>query len=159
MKGESAGDALREDYARALNIRICLTRSASAARISKTGYFAAPTGHQDLTPEGYVKPNVVAYYERKAIGGAAAVTVGEGIVDSKRGKGGLYHMTLDDPMAEHGLCSLTDAVTRHGAVASVELQHAGHVSPTGHWPFTAENPAGWPTAPWNTRSTGGTSCP
>ena len=87
--------------------------------------FAAPTGHQDLTPEGYVKPNVVAYYERKAIGGAAAVTVGEGIVDSRRGKGGQYHITLDDPMAAHPLQSLTDAVVRHGAVASVELQHAG----------------------------------
>ncbi len=87
--------------------------------------FAAPTGHQDLTPEGYAKPNVAAYYERKAIGGAAAVTVGEGIVDSVRGKGGVYHIVLDDPMAAHSLFSLTDAVTRHGAVASVELQHAG----------------------------------
>jgi 2,4-dienoyl-CoA reductase-like NADH-dependent reductase (Old Yellow Enzyme family)/thioredoxin reductase len=87
--------------------------------------FAAPTGHQDLTPEGYVKPNVVAYYERKSIGGAAAVTVGEGIVDSKRGKGGQYHVTLDDPTAARPLQALTDAVTRHGAVASVELQHAG----------------------------------
>jgi 2,4-dienoyl-CoA reductase-like NADH-dependent reductase (Old Yellow Enzyme family)/thioredoxin reductase len=87
--------------------------------------FASPTGHQALTPEGFVTPDVIAYYERKAIGGAAAVTVGEGIVDSKRGKGGQWHVTLDDPRAAHGLCRLTDAVNRHGAVASVELQHAG----------------------------------
>lgn len=87
--------------------------------------FASPTGHQALTLEGFVTPDVIAYYERKAVGGAAAVTVGEGVVDSKRGKGGKWHVTLDDPRASHSLHRLTDAVTRHGAVASMELQHAG----------------------------------
>ena len=79
--------------------------------------FASPTGHQALTLEGFVTPDVIAYYERKAVGGAAAVTVGEGVVDSKRGKGGKWHVTLDDPRASHSLHRLTDAVTRHGAVA------------------------------------------
>ncbi len=124
MKGESAEDALREAM-KGFKYPHLFDPIRIGGTYFKNRIFAAPTGHQDLTPEGYVKPNVVAYYERKAIGGAAAVTVGEGIVDSKRGKGGLYHVTLDDPMAEHGLFSLTDAVTRHGAVASVELQHAG----------------------------------
>ncbi|SHI13318.1 2,4-dienoyl-CoA reductase [Sporobacter termitidis DSM 10068] len=87
--------------------------------------FAAPTGPQALTLEGFPTPDVIAYYERKAIGGAAAVTVGEGIVDSKRGRGGQWHVMLDNPRAAHPLHRLTDAVTRHGAVASVELQHAG----------------------------------
>ncbi len=87
--------------------------------------FAAPTGHHDLTPEGYAKSDVVAYYERKAIGGAAAVTIGEGVVDSRYGKSGTTHTILDDPMSSHSLFNLTDAITRHGAIASVELQHAG----------------------------------
>jgi len=87
--------------------------------------FASPTGHQALTLEGFPTPDVIAYYERKAVGGAAAVTVGEGIVDSKLGKGGQWHVTLDNPAAAHSLHRLTDAVVRHGAVASVELQHAG----------------------------------
>lgn len=87
--------------------------------------FASPTGHQALSLEGFPTPDVIAYYERKAIGGAAAVTVGEGMVDSKRGKGGQWHVTLDDARACHSLSRLTDAVGRHGAVASVELQHAG----------------------------------
>ena len=87
--------------------------------------FASPTGHNDLTAEGYAKPNVIAYFERKAIGGVASITIGEGIVDSKRGKSGGAHTVLDDPMAAHSLHSLTDAVNRHGAIASVELQHAG----------------------------------
>ena len=87
--------------------------------------FASPTGHHYLTPEGFPTPDAIAYYERKAIGGAAAVTVGEGVVDSKRGKGGQWHVMLDDQRVGHWLCRLTDAVSRHGAVASVELQHAG----------------------------------
>jgi 2,4-dienoyl-CoA reductase-like NADH-dependent reductase (Old Yellow Enzyme family) len=69
--------------------------------------------------------DAIAYYERKAVGGAAAVTVGEGVVDSKRGKGGSWHMVMDNPLGSHELNRLTNAVTRHGAVASVELQHAG----------------------------------
>ncbi len=87
--------------------------------------FASPTGHHSLTSEGFPTPDVIAYYERKAIGGAAAVTVGEGVVDSKRGKGGSWHLVLDNPLMSHDLHRLTNAVTRHGAVASVELQHAG----------------------------------
>ena len=87
--------------------------------------FASPTGHQALTLEGFVTPDVIAYYERKAVGGAAAVTVGEGVVDSRRGKGGKWHVTLDDPRGSFPLHRLTDAVMRHGAVAAVELQHAG----------------------------------
>lgn len=87
--------------------------------------FSSPTGHQDLSPEGFPSPEAIAYYERKAIGGAAAVTVGECMVDSKRGKGGLYHFTLDNPLAGHGLHKLTNAVARHGGIASAELQHAG----------------------------------
>lgn len=90
--------------------------------------FSSPTGHHDLTLEGFPTPEAIAYYERKAIGGAAVVTVGEGVVDSKRGKGGQWHVTLDNPLASHALHKLTHAVMRHGAVASVELQHAGMYS-------------------------------
>ena len=87
--------------------------------------FASATGYQDFTGEGFLPLEAVAYYERKAIGGAAAVTVGECVVDSKRGKGADYHATLDNPLAEHSYQRLANAVSRQGAVASAELQHAG----------------------------------
>ncbi len=91
----------------------------------KNRIFSSPTGHQALTPEGYSTPDVAAYYERKAIGGAAAVTVGECIVDDKIGRGGPHHIVLDDPLANQTLCRLTNGIIRRGAVASAELQHAG----------------------------------
>jgi 2,4-dienoyl-CoA reductase-like NADH-dependent reductase (Old Yellow Enzyme family)/thioredoxin reductase len=93
--------------------------------VFKNRIFASPTGHQDVSPDGIPSPEAIAYYERKAIGGAAVVTVGECIVDSKKGKGGDYHFQLDNPLAKHALHKLTDGITRHGGIASAELQHAG----------------------------------
>lgn len=87
--------------------------------------FAAPTGFQDMTPDGLLPAEAAFYYERKAMGGAASVAVGECVVDSKFGKGALYHICLDNPYSLHGLARITDAVTRNGAVTTAELQHAG----------------------------------
>ncbi|MDR1217317.1 MAG: NAD(P)/FAD-dependent oxidoreductase [Oscillospiraceae bacterium] len=87
--------------------------------------FASPTGYQDITARGHLTPEGFAYYERKAAGGAASVCVGECVVDSEYGAGAEYHILMDDPLAMHSLNRLTDAVTKHGAVASAELQHWG----------------------------------
>lgn len=95
--------------------------------------FGAPTGAQDLTPEGFPVPDTCSYYELKARGGAAVVTVGECMVDSKRGMGGDHHFALDDKMSLASMSALADAITRHGAVASVELQHAGMFARNSHY--------------------------
>ncbi len=87
--------------------------------------FAAPTGYQDLSREGYLPAEAAYYYGRKAVGGAASVAVGECVVDSKYGKGAQYHICMDDPFSRNGLCKVTHAVARQGAVAAAELQHAG----------------------------------
>jgi 2,4-dienoyl-CoA reductase-like NADH-dependent reductase (Old Yellow Enzyme family)/thioredoxin reductase len=87
--------------------------------------FAAPTGYQDLSKEGYLPAEAAYYYGRKARGGAASVAVGECVVDSGFGKGAQYHICLDDPFARNGLCKVTHAVSRQGAVATAELQHSG----------------------------------
>ncbi|MCF0121554.1 MAG: FAD-dependent oxidoreductase, partial [Oscillospiraceae bacterium] len=93
--------------------------------VFKNRIFASPTGYQDLTTDSYLNDDAFAYYERKAIGGAASVTVGECVVDSAHGRGGSYHIILDDPLAKHSLQRLTNIVTRHGTVVSAELCHAG----------------------------------
>jgi 2,4-dienoyl-CoA reductase-like NADH-dependent reductase (Old Yellow Enzyme family)/thioredoxin reductase len=87
--------------------------------------FAAPTGYQDLSKEGYLPTEAAYYYGRKAGGGAASVAVGECVVDSAFGKGAQYHICMDDPFARNGLCKVTGAVSRQGAVATAELQHSG----------------------------------
>jgi 2,4-dienoyl-CoA reductase-like NADH-dependent reductase (Old Yellow Enzyme family)/thioredoxin reductase len=87
--------------------------------------FSAPTGHPDVTLDGWFTEDAITYYERKAQGGAAAITLGEAIVDSKYGRRHAYQACLDDINLRHNLSRLADSVSRHGAILSMELQHSG----------------------------------
>lgn len=86
---------------------------------------SAPQGFLHLDAESLPTQAAAAFYEEKARGGAAVVTVGEGYVDAVHGidipKG--IHLDTDDCIG--GLSLLADAINKHGAVASMELQHAG----------------------------------
>ena len=96
-----------------------------AGAIFRNRIFAAPTGYQDMDREGVLPPEAAAYYARKARGGAAAVTLGECVVDSDFGRGASFHVRMDDPFAAHALARCAGDIKRYGAVPSCELQHAG----------------------------------
>lgn len=87
--------------------------------------FAAPMGYEYLSSTNYPLDETVAFYERRAVGGAATVSVGSAVPDSKRGPIGLSSFYLDDPTALPPLYRLASAISRHGAVAAIELQHCG----------------------------------
>ena len=87
--------------------------------------FAAPTGFMDNSRFGEMPPEAASYYERKAKGGAAAVTLGVCVVDSKYGCSSPCSICLDDPLSRNSFCRIVDAVRRHGAVCSAELCHNG----------------------------------
>ena len=76
--------------------------------------FSAPTGHPDVTLDGNFTEDAITYYERKAQGGAAAVTLGEAIVDSRYGKRHPFQVSLDNINVRHSLSRLADTVGRHG---------------------------------------------
>jgi 2,4-dienoyl-CoA reductase-like NADH-dependent reductase (Old Yellow Enzyme family)/thioredoxin reductase len=80
------------------------------------------------TPEGYLSKDSSAFYEMRAKGGAAVVTVGESLVDSKTGKAHSRTIPLDDPGILPSLINTTDAIKLHGAKASIELIHSGQRS-------------------------------
>jgi 2,4-dienoyl-CoA reductase-like NADH-dependent reductase (Old Yellow Enzyme family)/thioredoxin reductase len=84
----------------------------------------APTSSYNLTPEGYLTQNEIAFSEQKAAGGAAIVTVGEGIVHSSTGNARLL-IPLDDPGSLPSLARTARAIKRHGAIPSIELNDAG----------------------------------
>ncbi len=90
--------------------------------------FASPTGCLDVDAGGIPTSSAGAYYERKAQGGAAAVTIGDCIVDTKTGQVSAYQVCLDNPLALPQLAAAAKAIGKHGAVASVELQHGGMFS-------------------------------
>jgi 2,4-dienoyl-CoA reductase-like NADH-dependent reductase (Old Yellow Enzyme family)/NADPH-dependent 2,4-dienoyl-CoA reductase/sulfur reductase-like enzyme len=87
--------------------------------------FAAPIGleyyaSQRLHPDD----KFIAFFERKAQGGAATVCIGSVMADNSRGAVGPT-ARLDDPTALSPLFGLSQCINRHGAVADIELQHCG----------------------------------
>jgi 2,4-dienoyl-CoA reductase-like NADH-dependent reductase (Old Yellow Enzyme family)/thioredoxin reductase len=88
-------------------------------------YFAAPVGYEYLSSKNYPIDETIAFYERKAIGGAATVNIGSAAPDSKRGVIGHSNLYLDDPTSLPPIYRLASAINRHGAVAAIELAHFG----------------------------------
>jgi 2,4-dienoyl-CoA reductase-like NADH-dependent reductase (Old Yellow Enzyme family)/NADPH-dependent 2,4-dienoyl-CoA reductase/sulfur reductase-like enzyme len=87
--------------------------------------FSAPIG-LEYYPSDNVRPgdDFIAFYERKARGGAATVCVGSAMADNSRGAVGPT-IRLDDPQALAPHFRLAESIRRHGAVADIELQHCG----------------------------------
>jgi len=94
--------------------------------------FAAPMGASYLDKDGFLMPEVGAFYERKALGGAASVCISGGGV-SRRGMaygGGMLEYTNHRGFAFYNY--VTNAISRHGCMAALELQHGGyHATLTG----------------------------
>lgn len=98
--------------------------------IFRNRIFSAPTGLYDLTPQRVPTDDFIAYFERKAKGGAASVNIGECYVDDVGIPNDDYEVIH---LCEHldnrrPLAKLADAITRNGAVATIELQKPGMAS-------------------------------
>ncbi|MCL2408308.1 MAG: NAD(P)/FAD-dependent oxidoreductase [Oscillospiraceae bacterium] len=86
--------------------------------------FAAPLTSAEIIYDGQPSLDTVMYLERKAIGGAAAVTFGESECDPLYHKEGRlpYEVTR---MGNYNFARAASDITRHGAVAVLELAFAG----------------------------------
>jgi 2,4-dienoyl-CoA reductase-like NADH-dependent reductase (Old Yellow Enzyme family)/thioredoxin reductase len=93
--------------------------------VFRNRFFSAPVGYVYLSSKNYPTDESIAFFERKALGGSATVNVGSGVVDSIRGLNTPYHMEFDDATAIPPLYRLASSINRHGAVATIELQHTG----------------------------------
>ena len=90
---------------------------------------ASPTSIALLGDKGRITPEVIAYYEQKAAGGCAVVTVGDSIVRIRDGRSHPRQIPLDDPDEISGLTRLASAIHAHGAYASIQLNHGGGLCP------------------------------
>lgn len=93
--------------------------------VLKNRIMGAPTGLMSLSPLGHLTTENIAYYELKAKGGCAVVTLGESIVDRKTGESHNRQIRLDDPDILPCLANTVKAIKRHGALANIELSHSG----------------------------------
>jgi 2,4-dienoyl-CoA reductase-like NADH-dependent reductase (Old Yellow Enzyme family)/thioredoxin reductase len=112
--------------------------------------FASPNGYTNPDHRNFPTEEMIAFYELKAKGGFAAVTIGDCIVDSKTGAIVRYQLPFDNPDCRPMMGRLAGAIKRHGAVASVELQHCGmfshHIAESGgkiYGPVDAVNNLGF----------------
>jgi 2,4-dienoyl-CoA reductase-like NADH-dependent reductase (Old Yellow Enzyme family)/thioredoxin reductase len=97
----------------------------AAGALFRNRLFSSPQGFYNLAPDLFPNDDMTAFFERKALGGFASVCVGDCIVDWKNGRHYDWLIPMDDSRMLPGLSSLANAVSRHGAVASAELSHAG----------------------------------
>ncbi|MDR0446452.1 MAG: FAD-dependent oxidoreductase [Oscillospiraceae bacterium] len=88
---------------------------------------SAPMGFPYITADGLVTNEMIAFYELRAKGGAAAVTVSEAVTHpTGKSHGRLLSLYADGAL--QGLTDLARAIKRHGAIASIELNHGGMYS-------------------------------
>lgn len=92
--------------------------------------FSAPMGGTDITADCCIGRASTAFYELRAKGGAAAVTVSECMVHPESDGSHAFHLDLHTPGSLSGFAYTADAICRHGAVPSVELSHSGQYAGT-----------------------------
>lgn len=91
-----------------------------------------------LNPDGSPTDYMVGYYEEKAKGGVAQVTVGDTPVE-ERGFTTPRHPILSQKTVQKW-SEVARAITQHGAVASIELNHGGRISNTAVTGFQTVGP-------------------
>ncbi|MCR4600370.1 MAG: NAD(P)/FAD-dependent oxidoreductase [Clostridia bacterium] len=91
--------------------------------------FGAPMGGTDITPDCSIGPKTTKFYELRAKGGAAAVTVSECVVHETDGSH-MFRLRLEVPGSLPSFTYTADAIRRHGAMPSVELSHSGQFGGT-----------------------------
>ncbi len=98
-------------------------------RLGKTLFrnriFASPQDYANLTTENFLTSEAMAFYELKARGGFASVCVGDCIVDSLYGHNHGFKLRGDTVKSRINMSRTASAISRHGAVANIELNHAG----------------------------------
>ncbi len=107
--------------------------------------FCAPTAHKAISPEGFAQDAMIENFEIRAKGGAANVTVSEAVPHRATGirpamgeafTAGQF-LNVEDVRALPTLAATARAISRHGAVASMELNHPGKLG-VSHLPDGSE---------------------
>lgn len=91
----------------------------------KNRIIAAPTSPSMITTDGHFTPEMNAYLEEKALGGAAVVTYGEAIPHSRTGKSHNKQLQLDSFGVKQMMKESTAAIHNAGGYANIQLSHGG----------------------------------
>ncbi len=92
--------------------------------------FASPIGATDIDKDCVPGERTKAFYELRAKGGAAAVTMSELVVHPETDGSHMLHLDLATVGSLAAFTFTADAIRRHGAVPSVEFSHSGQYAGT-----------------------------
>lgn len=91
---------------------------------------SAPMGATDIDRYGTPGLRTQGFYELRAKGGAACVTVSELVVHPETDGSQMLHLSLATPGQLGAFAYVADAIKCHGAIASIELSHSGQFAGT-----------------------------
>jgi len=94
----------------------------------KNRIIMAPMGSNFAESDGSCGERIQAYYEARAAGGAALLTMGVCSIAYPAGTAEPYQVGVSDDKYIPGLTALADRVHKHGAKIAMQLQHAGKTS-------------------------------
>jgi 2,4-dienoyl-CoA reductase-like NADH-dependent reductase (Old Yellow Enzyme family)/thioredoxin reductase len=109
-----------------------------AGTVFRNRLFASPQGYYNIGPDAFPNDDMVGFYEIKALGGFASVCIGDCMVEWENGRHYDWLFPIGDTRMQPGFSKVASALSRHGAIASVELSHAGmyaHASHDAGWPL------------------------
>ena len=92
--------------------------------------FASPIGATDINADCVPGERTKAFYELRAKGGAAAVTMSELVVHPETDGSHMLHLDLATVGSLAAFTFCADAIKRHGAVPSIEFSHSGQYAGT-----------------------------
>lgn len=92
--------------------------------------FASPIGATDIDRDCVPGERTRAFYELRAKGGAAAVTMSELVVHPETDGSHMLHLDLATVGSLAAFTFCADSIKRHGAVPSVEFSHSGQYAGT-----------------------------
>lgn len=92
--------------------------------------FSAPMSGAEITADCCIGRSSRAFYELRARGGAAAVTVSEVMVHPETDASHAYHLNTAVPGSVPSFTLTADAIRRHGSIPSLELSHSGQYAGT-----------------------------
>jgi len=108
-----------------------LTSPIQIGRVTfRNRIFSAPMGATDITADCCPGPRTQGFYELRAKGGAASVTVSELVVHPETDGSHMMHLDLETVGCLAAHTFVADAIRRHGSVPSIELSHSGQYAGT-----------------------------
>lgn len=108
-----------------------LTSPIQLGRVTfRNRIFSAPMGATDITADCCPGPRTQGFYELRAKGGAASVTVSELVVHPDTDGSHMLHLNLETVGCLAAHTFVADAIRRHGSVPSIELSHSGQYAGT-----------------------------